>query len=311
MILCVKSGAPSSLPDWQRVFRAADPALEVRWLGDPAVDPAAVGTVFVWEPPPGVLATLPNLRLIVSSGAGVDHIVADPAWPRHVPIVRMGGEETGQRMAEYVTLACLGLLRGLPRIIAGQRAGRWDHFDAPRTATETRVGIMGLGNLGLEAARMLGAVGFRVAGWSRTAKRVAGVECFGEGERKAFLAQSDLLVNLLPDTAATKGAIDAATLAKLPPGAGVVNAGRGPQLVMDALLAALDAGHLSGAVLDVFETEPLPGAHPAWVHPKVIVTPHLASLASRAARARYVVDAMATLARGGALPNLYDPARGY
>ncbi len=311
MILCVKSGAPSTLPDWQRVFAAADPALQVRWLADPAVDPDEVGYVFVWEPPPGVLATLPRLRLIVSSGAGVDHIVNDPAWPRHVPIVRMGGEETGQRMAEYVTLACLGLLRGLPRIIAGQRAQRWDHFDAPRTAAETRVGIMGLGNLGLEAARMLGAVGFRVAGWSRTAKVVPGVACYGAGERDAFLEQSDLLVNLLPDTPATKGAIDAATFAKLPPGAAVVNAGRGPQLVMEDLLAALDAGHLSGAVLDVFETEPLPEAHPAWTHPKVIVTPHLASLASRAARARYVVEAIATHARGGALPNLYDPARGY
>ena len=312
MILLVNSGGEAAVADWRALFHEAAPHLDIRWIADPMVRPEDVAYAFVWAPEPGFLASLPNLRLIVSSGAGVDHITTDPAWPRHVGIVRMGGDETAQRMGEYVCLGALSLMRGMPRIIAGQRAAKWDHFDTPRTAGETRVGIMGIGNLGIRAAAMLRAVGYPVAGWSRRRKHLPGVACFaGPEELPAFLAQTDLLVNLLPDTAETKGAIRAETLAMLPRGAGVVNAGRGPQLVLPDLLAALDEGHLSGAFLDVFATEPLPADDPAWTHPKIIVTPHIASLASRPARVRYVVDAIAAFERGEALPNLFDPARGY
>ena len=287
------------------------PHLNVCWF-DAAVSPADVEYVFVWQPPPGRLAALPNLRLILSSGAGVDHITADPHWPRHVGIVRMGGAETVQRMNEYVCLAVLALLRDMPRIIAGQAARRWDNLDAGRCATETRVGVMGLGNLGAAAARALAGLGFVVAGWSRSAKSIPGVESFaGEGARDAFLARSDILVCLLPDTPDTRGMVRAETIALLPPGAAVVNAGRGGHVVLPDVLAALDGGHLSGAVLDVFETEPLPAKHPVWAHPKVIVTPHVASLASRRARAEYVAEAITTFERGGTPPNLYDPQRGY
>lgn len=312
MILLVNSGGEDAVEAWQAMFAPVAPHLQVRWLHDPSVRAEDVAYAFVWAPPPGFLAGLPNLRLILSSGAGVDHITADPAWPRHVGIVRMGGDETAQRMGEYVCLGALALLRGMPRIIAGQRARHWDHFDSPRTASETRAGIMGMGNLGIRAAEMLRALGYPVAGWSRSRKHVPGVECFaGAEELPAFLGRTDLLVNLLPDTAETKRAIRAETIAQLPRGAGIVNAGRGPQLVLPDLLAALDDGHLSGAFLDVFETEPLPADDPAWSHPKVIVTPHLASLASRPARALYVAQAIAAHERGEAPPNLYDPDRGY
>jgi glyoxylate/hydroxypyruvate reductase A len=284
----------------------------VRWFDDPALRPDQVHYAFVWSPGPGRLAAMPNLRLILSSGAGVDHITSDPSWPRHVGIVRMGGTETAQRMGEYVCLGALALLRGLPRIIAGQAARRWDSFDSLRTAPETRVGVMGLGNLGAHAAQMLRGLGFQVAGWSRAPKSLPGVEPFaGAMERDAFLARTDILVCLLPDTPETRGAIRAETIAKLPRGASIVNAGRGAHAVLPDVIAALDSGHLSGAVLDVFETEPLPPGHPAWSHPGVIVTPHLASLASRSARARYVAEAIAAFERGEAPPNVYDPARGY
>ena len=312
MILLVNSGGRDAVPAWREAFAEHAPHLDVRWAGDPDVPPEAVAYAFVWAPRPGFLASLPNLRLIVSSGAGVDHITSDPAWPSHIGIVRMGGGETAQRMGEYVCLGALSMLRDLPRIAAGQRAARWDHFDAPRTAAETRVGIMGLGNLGLRAGAMLGALGFQVSGWSRTAKDAPGVACHaGAGALDGFLASADILVNLLPDTPDTKGIIRAETLARLPPGAAVVNAGRGPQLVLPDLLAALNSGHLSGAFLDVFDPEPLPPDNPAWAHPKVIVTPHLAALASRPARARYVAEAIVAFEAGWAPPNLYDPVRGY
>ena len=312
MILLVNSGGEAAVPEWQAEFRAVAPHLDVRWWQDPAVDLAEVPYVFLWAPAPGWLARLPGLRLILSSGAGVDHITSDPDWPRHVPIVRMGGAETQQRMGEWVCLAALALLRDLPAAIAGQAARRWVDMPGGRTAPEVRVGVMGLGNLGAHAAGMLRGLGFQVSGWSRTPKRLDGVRCFaGPAERDAFLAGADILVCLLPDTPETRGAIRAETIALLPPGAGVVNAGRGGHVVLPDLLAALDAGRLSGAVLDVFETEPLPGDAAVWAHPRVIVTPHVASLASRRARAGYVAEAIEAFEQGVSAPRLYNPVRGY
>ncbi len=311
-VLLVKSGGAAALPEWQEHFAVAAPDLRVLGWDDPSVAPEEVRYVFPWAPEPGRLASLPNLRLIVSPGAGVDHITKDPAWPAHLPLVRMGGEEPGQRMGEYVALACLSLLREWRRVSLSQAAAKWEDHQSGRCAPEVTVGVMGLGNLGARSATMLTGLGFRVVGWSRSRKDVPGVECFaGDGERDTFLARSDILVCLLPDTPDTRGAIRAETIAKLPPGAAVVNAARGPHVVLDDLLAALDAGRLSGAVLDVFDEEPLPPSHPVWAHPKVTVSPHLASMASRAARARYVADAIRRFEAGEALANLYDPVRGY
>ena len=178
MILLVKSGGEAALPEWQAAFAACAPRLDVRWWDDPDVPAEQVAYALVWAPEPGRLAALPNLRLILSSGAGVEHITQDPAWPRHLPIVRMGGKEVQQRMGEYVCLGALALLRDLKRIVAAQADRRWDNFDAPRTAADTRVGIMGLGNLGERAAEMLRGLGFQVSGWSRSRKQVPGVESF-------------------------------------------------------------------------------------------------------------------------------------
>ncbi len=311
-LLLVKSGGEAAMPDWQRHFAEIAPEFEVRWWDDPEVQPHQVDYVLVWEPDAGRMAAMPNLRMVLSTAAGVDHITRDPAWPVHLPLVRMGGQETGQRMGEYVSLACLALLRDLRRITRAQAAATWDYFENPRCAPDVRVGIMGMGNLGTRAAEMLCGLGFQVAGWSRTPKVLAGVECFaGAAERDAFLRRSDILVCLLPDTPETRGAIRADTIALLPPGAGVVNAARGGHLVFEDLLAALDTGHVSGAVLDVFTQEPLPPGHPAWSHPRITVTSHLASLATRGARVRYVVEAIRRFEAGQALPNLYDPLRGY
>ena len=311
-LLLVKSGGEAAMAEWTRHFAEAAPEIDVRWWNDPAVTPDQVDYVFVWEPDAGRLAAMPNLRMVLSSAAGVDHITRDPAWPTHLPLVRMGGEETGQRMGEYICLACLSLLRDFRRMILAQAASRWDNFENSRCAQDVRVGIMGMGNLGARAAEMLTGLGFQVAGWSRTPKQVPGVESFaGAAERDAFLRRSDILVCLLPDTPETRSTICAETIALLPPGAAVVNAGRGGHLVFEDLVAALDSGHLIGAVLDVFTPEPLPPAHPAWSHPRIIVTSHVASLATRGSRARYVAEAIRRFEAGETLPNVYDPVRGY
>jgi glyoxylate/hydroxypyruvate reductase A len=310
-LLLVKSGGPAAVPEWQACFAEQAPGLAVRAWDDPTVDPAAVTYVLVWEPEPGRLARYPNLRVIFSSAAGVDHITRDPALPP-VPIVRMASDETLQTMGEYVCFAALSVLRDARRLAAAQAACRWDPFDAPRTAPMTRVGLMGLGNIGTTAARMLRGVGFPVAGWARSRKAIDGVTAFaGPAELDTFLAQTDILVGLLPDTPETRGLINARRLAQLPRGAGVVNAGRGSLIVLPDLIAALDAGHLAAAVLDVLEPEPLPADHPAWRHPRITVTSHVAGFASRPARTRAVVAALTAYERGEPLPHLYRPERGY
>lgn len=312
MILLVKSGGEAAMPAWRAAFAEADPRLDVRWWDDPAVRPEGVAYVLAWDPEPGRLARLPNLRVVFGTGAGVDGIVRDPDLPPHLPVVRLGGPEVARRMADYVAWACLSLLRDARAMALAQAEARWLDLDSATTSLERRVGVMGLGNLGTAAARSLLGLGFEVSGWSRAPRAVEGVATFaGPGERDVFLARSDLLVCLLPSTPETVGVLGAGLFAALPRGAGVVNAARGDQLVVRDLLAALDSGYLSGAVLDVFAGEPLPPDSPLWSHPRVTVTPHCASLATRAERARYVAAAIAAHESGGPLPNLYDRARGY
>lgn len=310
--MLVKSGGEKAVADWQECFRRVDPRITVRWWADESVPPEAVDYVVVWEPEPGWLAGLPNLKVVFSSAAGVDHITGDPAWPRHIPLVRMGGEATAQRMGEYILWACLSLLRDARHFALGQERRAWHHRETRHYATDRTVGIMGLGNLGSHAARMLQAVGFPVRGWARSRKEIPGVRSFaGPEELPEFLSGTDILVCLLPSTKETEGLIDAKLLARLPAGAELVNAGRGSHLRMPDLLAALEAGHLAGAVLDVFEEEPLPAESPLWAHPGILITPHIASMASRPERARYLAGAIADFEAGRPLPNLYDPVRGY
>lgn len=311
-ILLVKSGGAAALPEWQALFGTLAPQLEVRWWDDPAVDPAAVRYVLVWQPEPGRLAGYPNLKAVFSSAAGVDHIVGDPSLPKHVPVLRMMADETAQTVGEYVCLQALAWLRDMPRMQAAQAAARWELWEGPRIATQTRVGIMGLGTIGLQVAGMLRGLGFPVHGWARSAKESRDVPCrSGPDSLAAFLAESDILVGLVPDTPQTRHLIRAETLARLPKGALVINVARGPLVQMDDLIASLDTGHISAAVLDVFETEPLPPDHPAWRHPKILVTAHVAGYASRRARAAKIAEMLGMLARGERLAATYDPQRGY
>ena len=311
-VLVVKSGGEAAMAQWRECFAACAPGLEVRWWDEPGLRPEAVDYALVWDPEPGRLAALPGLRAVFGSGAGVDGIVADPRYPRHVPLVRMSIPAATERMGEFVGWAALSLLKDARRMAIAQAERRWDEVEPPHRASQRTVGIMGLGNMGCAAARMLRGIGFPVIGWSRGRKAVPGVESYaGAAEMAAFLERSDILVCLLPATAETRGIVNAATLARLPRGAGYVGVGRGMQQRLDDILAALDEGQLAGAVIDVFETEPLPPEHPLWAHPRATVTAHVASLPSRMERAAAVAAAIAGFERGEALPNLYDHARGY
>jgi glyoxylate/hydroxypyruvate reductase A len=311
-LLLVKSGGPSVFHEWIDGFSACCPGLAVREWDDASVRDDEVTYVLVGQRVHGRLARMPKLKAIFSGAAGVDHLTSDPALPKHLPIVRMASHETAQTMGEYVCLAALGLLRDWRRLALAQEQRRWDHFLGTRTARDTRVGVLGLGHIGLVASRMLQGLGFPVHGWSRSAKCVDGVTTYaGMEQLRACLEASDIVVGLLPHTPETSRLIRAETIRWMPHGAGLVSAGRGSLVDLPDLLAALDSGRLGGAVLDVFEQEPLPPDHPAWVHPRLTVTSHVAGFATRRVRSAYVAEAMAVLECGGTPLYLYQHERGY
>ncbi len=311
-MLVVKSGGAAALPEWQSYFAEFAPGLAVRWWDDPALPRQQVRYALVWDPEPGRLAQFPALEVVFGSGAGVDFIVRDPSLPRRLPVVRMAIASAAQMMGEYICWAALSLVNDARRMAVAQARGEWDYFENGVSAVRRRVGIMGLGVMGSACVPMLQALGFPVLGWSRTRKEMPGLRSFaGAAELPDFLAQTDILVCLLPETPATRGLIDAKLLAQLPPGAQLIQAGRGSQAVIPDILAALECGQLDGAVMDVFDPEPLPARHALWQHPRVTITPHVGSLPSRRERAQFVAQAIAAHERGEALPNLYDRERGY
>jgi glyoxylate/hydroxypyruvate reductase len=294
---------------WRRELLRRVPDLDCRvW---PEIgDPAAVEAALVWRPPPGLLRSLPNLKAVLSLAAGVDALLADPTLP-DVPLCRLVDPSLTRTMSEFVLLQALRYHRGLDTYARYQRQARWRlHLPPPPAATT--VGVMGLGVLGEDAAGVLRAHGFTVRGWSRTRKELAGVACFagtdGLGE---FLGGTGILVCLLPLTAETEGILDARLLARLPVGARLVNVARGRHLVDQDLIDALDRGHLAHASLDVFRDEPLPPEHPFWRHPRIDVTPHVASYGLPESAAEAVADNLRRLREGRSLVNVVDRARGY
>jgi glyoxylate/hydroxypyruvate reductase len=272
-----------------------------------AADPAAVRYMITWLPPADLATAYPNLRLLFSIGAGVDQF--DLArLPPGIGVVRMAEPGTREQMQEYVTMAALALHRDLPRYLAQQRAAQWrPGRDLP--ARERRIGVMGLGQLGLAVLEALRPFGFPLAGWSRGPRAIEGIACFTDLD--AFLARTDLLICLLPLTAETTGILDAALFDRLPRGARLVHAGRGRQLDDAALLAALDSGQVEAAMLDVTEPEPLPPAHPLWSHPRVILTPHIACQTRAEDAAHHVIACIRADRAGLPIPGLVDQDRGY
>ena len=308
MAILFKS-TPASTARWRPFLTAAWPARDLRFWPEIG-DRATIDYALVWHPEPGLLASLSNLRLIVSLGAGVDHILHDPALP-DVPILRLVDPHMTDAMSEYVVLQVLRLHRQDPLYRAQQTAADWREH-AQKNAAARPVGILGFGQLGQDAARKLAALGFDVAGWSRSRRAVPDVVTYaGADGLDALLVRSEILVSLLPMTPETEDILDARLFARLPRGAAVVNAGRGRHLVEADLLAALDSGQLSAAVLDVFREEPLPPAHPFWHHPRIVVTPHVAAETHPPTAAAIIARAIDDFEAGRPLAHLVDRRRGY
>ncbi|MCO5130409.1 MAG: glyoxylate/hydroxypyruvate reductase A [Xanthobacteraceae bacterium] len=316
LVLAIQGGADNWSPQrWVERFNAVAGDRKVVLLPDPAADPDAVHYAAVWKPPQGVLAAFRNLRVIFNLGAGVDALLADPTLP-DVPIVRVAVDDLTGRMTEYVVLHTLMHHRQQRRLRDDQARRLW-RPPAQWAASAVTVGVMGLGQLGRDAAAVLRRIGFAVVGWSYSARAIDGVECFSGGDGLApFLAKTHILVCLLPLTPDTRHILDRRLFERLarnsPLGGPVlINAGRGGLQVEADILSCLDDGTLLAATLDVFATEPLPADSPLWSHPRVTITPHNAADTDPDAISAYVAEQIARFEAGGPLRNVVDRARGY
>ncbi|HVW68452.1 MAG TPA: glyoxylate/hydroxypyruvate reductase A [Steroidobacteraceae bacterium] len=274
-------------------------------------DKAAVDIALVANPEPGALMGYPRLRFIQSLWAGVERLLRDPALPRNIPLARLIDPAMAATMVEGTVAAVLYLHRQFPSYLQQQRNAQWRQLPQP-PAAQRKVAVLGFGAMGAPVARALTSLGFPVTAWGLHAR--SGTSCdyaWGPDALATILADTRILINLLPLTAATSGILNAQLFARLPRGAALINLGRGGHLREAELLEALAAGQLGHAVLDVFDEEPLPVGHPFWSHPRITVLPHVAASTDPATAAPIVMRNVAAFRAGAALTGLVDPSRGY
>lgn len=295
---------------WVAALHACDPTLEIQVWPDEN-EKADVEFALCWKHPEGLLCEYPNLRCVSSMGAGIDHLLGDAFFPKHLPVVRLVDPHLAQDMFEYICTAIMYYFREFDLYRAQQRQSCWQQLP-PRSMAETTVGFMGLGKLGGYSAERLSNMGFNVIGWSRSQKSIAGVKAYaGEKQLDDFLSRTEILICLLPLTDQTRGILNVELFARLPKGSCVVNVARGENLVEDDLIRALDAGQLRGACLDVFKEEPLPEDHPFWKHKKILMTPHCSSITDPRSVAPQIVQNYRLMRDGMPLLNQVDMLRGY
>ena len=299
---------------WARSYaEALAPYPVVRHVDE--FDPARIEYIFVWKPKPNAFEGLTNLKAVLSLGAGVDALLRHPNLP-DAPIVRFVDQDLTQRMSDYVVAHVTMHQRGYTRFQAAQKAHRWDQFYPP-AATETTVGILGMGVLGQDAAKRLLPLGFSVRSWSRTPKELEGVECFaGQDGLGRFLSGTDILVNLLPLTPETEGILNYKTFRQLRHGGleggpVIINAARGGHQRETDIVKALADGTLGAASLDVFQVEPLPADSPLWDLENCYITPHIAAISNTASGVRYFSQIIRDHRAGRPLINVVDRERGY
>jgi glyoxylate/hydroxypyruvate reductase A len=295
--------------EWKALIAAKKPDLPVHVWPETG-DADAIRYLAVWEPPEDMATRFPQTKIVFSVGAGVDQFDFS-ALPSHVPLVRMLDPGITEGMVEYVTLAVLAIHRNLADYIADKGAERWSAIRLVPARTRC-VGILGLGQLGEAAFRKLAGFGFSMLGWSRSPRVIDGITCHvGAAALPDFLSGCDILVCMLPLTAATRGILNADLFRQLPRGAALINVGRGGNLKQDDLIAALRSGHLSAAFLDVTDPEPLPKGHPLWTHPRVILTPHVASMTRPESAVDFVLETIERHNAGLPLRGIVDRKRGY
>ena len=296
---------------WLAGLRAALPQATVEpWIPGASTSPSLADYAVVWAPPQQFVDEQNGLKAMFNIGAGVDALMG-LRIPETVKVVRLDDAGMSAQMVEYVCHAVIRHFREFDAYEADMKAGKWS-YRKPRSRADFPVGVMGLGVLGERVAQALARFDFPVLGWSRTAKQIAAVHCHaGAGQFDNFLAGTQVLVCLLPLTDETRNIINAANLAKLRPGAYVINVARGAHVVDEDLITQIDSGHLSGATLDVFRTEPLPAGHAFWKHPKITLTPHTSARTLRDESIAQIASKILKLARGEPVAGVVNPSRGY
>ncbi len=271
-----------------------------------------VAFILCWKPPEGIFRQFPNLKVIQSLGAGVDHLFTqNQDIPPGVQITRILDPQLAQDMYEFLLAACLSHLKNLPLYQQQQKARSWKQHPY-KIISDSIIAVMGLGAIGGFVAKQLAAVGFQVRGWSNSSKNIPGVQSFvGQVGLPAFFKKTDILINLLPLTPQTAGILNHQTFSWMDKGAYLINVGRGTHLVEQDLLQALAVDQLSGCLLDVFEAEPLPEGHPFWDHPKISVTPHVAALTNVQTAVDQIVGNYQRMKEGAPLMNMVSQVRGY
>ena len=307
-ILLISRGR--DIKPWLDTIKAERPELDVRVYPDAGPN-EEVTFAISWNHPLGAFQEFPNLKCIASMGAGVDHILKDPDLPEQVLITRVTDEHLTNDMATFTTAVVLNYMRGFSDYKAAEKDSQWQPKPYLRQRDLT-VGVMGMGVLGAEAATQLKKLGFAVQGWAKSHKNIEGIPVYaGETELDYFLATSNVLICLLPLTPETTNILNKENFKKLPEGAYVINVARGEHLVEEDLIEMLDKGHVAGAALAVFRTEPLPQEHTFWSHPKVTVTPHIASVTNPASAAKQVLANYDRLMQGQPLINVVSRSKGY
>lgn len=283
------------------------------WLNDQNIPFQSIDAAIVWLPPNNFFDGLENLSHVYALAAGVDHLLKHPGLPSHVNVVRLRDAGMGEQMAEYALLGTLTAQRKMLQIARAQSANQWRHDISASTASETQVGILGAGALGSKVAERLSLNGYPVTCWSRSPHTLPDPikSVNGPDALEGFLAQSNVLICLLPLTENTKGLLNGELFNKLPQGAFLINPGRGGHLVDEDLIRALDSGQLSGALLDVFHEEPLASSHPFWNHPNIIITPHVAAKSVPDKSAEQIITSIRHVERGELPPGLVNRDRGY
>lgn len=295
---------------WRDVLLKKNPNLDIRaW---PEVgNKSQVDTLLLWSHPVGVTQQFPNAKLIYSLAAGVDHIFVDKDVSTDIPIVRVVDTYMANDIVQYVLAYALKHIKRVDHWAAKQKQCQW-YKQPPFNLAEKTIGIMGMGFLGKKAAHMFKHLGLKTSAWSQSPKQIEGIKHFaGDAEFKDFIKQTDILICMLPLTPKTRGILNKNTFALMPKDSYIINVGRGPHVIEEDLLQALNSSHLAGATLDVFDSEPLPSNHPYWTHPKINVTPHVASVTNPETAVDQVYENYQRMLQGMKLENVVDSIKGY
>lgn len=298
------------LSPWIAALKNVKPKLDIRVYPKEG-NLEDIEFVLCWKHPKGILKRYPNLKVISSLGAGVDHLFTDPDLPVNVPVVRIVDPELAQAMSEFVIGIILNHMRSFTLYSENQKQKLWK-ANRFQIAKNTQIGIMGMGVLGQDLAKKLAALGFKVHGWAQSSKELRGIKVYAGAENYAtFLAQTNILVCLLPLTNQTENILNKDSFSKLQKNSYVINVARGEHVVDSDLIEMIDSGHLSGTTLDVFREEPLPKEHAFWNHPKIKITPHIASLTNPVSVAPQIIDNYHRAKSGDELINLVSTKLGY